>query len=555
MDWFKMFYTVLGGLGLFFYGMNHLSKSLETIGSDIIRRVIGSLTNNRFMAVIVGFLVTTFVQSSSITTVMIVGFVNAGLMNLTQAIGVIFGANIGTTITGWIISIKIGKYSLLLIGLGFIPFIFAKDTGRAARWGRVVFALGLVFLGLETMSASFKPLSSHPPFLELMTTFSADTYISLLATIAVGCLLTFVVQSSSAMLGITIALAVSGSITFQTALALVLGENIGTTITALLACVGANTNGKRAAIAHALFNVMGVIVISSFFWAYEGFIEHLISGVADFTNTDGEKPYVAAHIAAGHTIFNVANVIIFLPFLKQLTRLVSWIIPDKKMKEAPHLEFFGDVSTMSVVLGVTQSIQVMKKHCEIAKKSMQATIEYVKGTSDNKELFDRVKKYESISDNIQAETTVFLGKIMEAKLSEEESTKLKAIFRMTDELESITDYCERMVVHTKRAYKENVQFDDATKNEIYELLDLMMSFFNKVKERIDSDSKLDPVEFYQILEENSKTINKVRDLQIERMRKGMFPPLSTLTLGDILSTLKRVKNHTQNLAEAYQDLD
>lgn len=338
MDWFLLSYTVLGGLGIFFFGMKMLSDGLQAVASQWIRNAINTLTSNRIMAVLIGLSVTVIIQSSSITTVMVVGFVNAGLMQLSQAIGVILGANIGTTITGWIISIKVGKYSLLLIGISIFPLLFSKNE-RWSQIGRVVFALGMIFLGLNLMSSAFKPLRTDPGFLNALQYFTADTYISLLATIGMGCLLTFVIQSSSAMLAITIALASTGAITFQTALALVLGENIGTTITALLASVGANTTAKRAGVAHAVFNILGVLFISSIFWYYEEFIEWIIANPADTLNSKGEKPFIAAHIAAGHTFFNVTNVIVFLPLMKFLEKLVIKLVPDKGIKEKPRLEF------------------------------------------------------------------------------------------------------------------------------------------------------------------------------------------------------------------------
>ena len=257
MDTFKIIYTLLGGLGIFFFGMKQMSDALQQAAGDVITRVINSLTSNRILAVTVGVIVTMIVQSSSVTTVMVVGFVNAGLMQLTQAIGVILGSNIGTTITGWIISIKVGKYGLLFIGLGIFPSLFSKNN-KIQNIGRVVFGVGMIFFGLQLMSGAFKPLRTNEEFLNMISYFSGNHYGSYLASILVGCLLTVIVQSSSAMLGITIALSVSGVISFSTAVALVLGENVGTTITALLASVGTSTNAKRAARAHALFNLFGV---------------------------------------------------------------------------------------------------------------------------------------------------------------------------------------------------------------------------------------------------------------------------------------------------------
>lgn len=550
MDWFKLAYTLLGGLGIFFFGMKMMSESLQAIASQWIRRVINTLTTNRYIAVVVGLVVTCFVQSSSITTVMVVGFVNAGLMELAQAIGVIFGANIGTTITGWIISIKIGKYSLLLIGLAIFPVLFSKNE-RVVQIGRLIFALGMVFLGLQFMSGAFKPLRSHDGFLAMMQFFSAESYFSLWATVIVGCLLTFMIQSSSAMLGITIALASSGSITFQTALALVMGENIGTTITALLASVGANTTARRAGIAHGLFNVCGVVVLTTFFWAYKDFIEGIVDGVSDFTTPEGDKPHIAAHIAAGHTVFNVANVIIFLPFLKYLERLVVWLVPEKK-KEKKTLELFGSASTISPTLAIGQARGEVIKMSALVTRTFEKTSSYLFSATEQEDVASRVKKYEDITDKIQMEITVFLGQVMTLRLTEEETNRVKAIMRMADELESIADYLSSIVNYKKRSFREGIRFDDDTASEIRMMFEKSSELFARVCEQIEDYGDLDMSELKVLLNDFNERADELKEKHVERVAEGKFPPEASLTLSDIVISFRRIKNHTVNLAQAYQ---
>src|SRR5690554_2452590 len=343
MEAFTTIYTLLGGLGIFFFGMKFMSDGLQAVAGDVIRKIINSLTSNRIMAVGVGLLVTCIVQSSSVTTVMVVGFVNAGLMQLTQAIGVIFGSNIGTTITGWIISIKVGKYGLLFIGLGIFPALFAKGEKLQAL-GKILFGIGMIFTGLEFMSGAFVPLRDDQDFLSLISYFSGQNYASYFASVITGCLLTVIIQSSSAMLGITIALASAGVISFPTAAALVMGENVGTTITAILASVGGNTNAKRAARAHGIFNVLGVLLMMSIFPFYVEFIDSIIPGSADAVAADGSKPFIAQHIAASHTIFNLGATLAFLPFLGLLAKLVIRITPDRADHESPKLVLLGERS-------------------------------------------------------------------------------------------------------------------------------------------------------------------------------------------------------------------
>ncbi|MCB0366302.1 MAG: Na/Pi cotransporter family protein [Bdellovibrionaceae bacterium] len=551
MDWFKLAYTVLGGLGIFFYGMKMLSEGLQAAASQWIRKAINTLTTNRFMAVLVGLGVTCFVQSSSITTVMVVGFVNAGLMDLSQAIGVILGANIGTTITGWIISIKIGKYSLLLIGLSIFPLLFSRNE-RISQVGRVVFALGMVFLGLELMSGAFKPLRTNEEFLAMMQYFSAADLPSLLGTILIGCLLTFVVQSSSAMLGITIALASSGSITFQTALALVMGENIGTTITALLASIGANTNARRAGAAHAVFNLLGVLILTSVFWIYKDFIEMIIGGVADFTDAEGQKPYVAAHIAAGHTVFNVANVILFLPLMKYLELVVRKLVPDKAYKEQKKLEFFGDASTTSPALAIGLARAELIKMAELVTKLFDITKTFLNSPQELTELIQKINKFEHITDKMHMEITVFMGKVMESQMTGEESNRVKAILRMAEELESIADYCQSIMKYAQRSFRQGFVFDQPTKDEIEALSNKASELYQHVADRIVRYEHVNIDRLRPEWNEFNELVEKIKETHVERVAEGKFLPVASLTLSDIVVSFRRIKNHTVNLAEAYQ---
>lgn len=553
IDWWTTLYTFVGGLGLFFIGMKGLSEGLQAANGGLIQKTIHSLTTNRFSAVFAGLLVTCLVQSSSITTVMVVGFVNAGLMQLAQAIGVVLGANIGTTITGWLISVKVGKYALLFIALG-VPFVIFGHKKKWASWGRVLFALGLIFLGLNTMSGAFKPLRTDPGFLDLMTFFAADTWLSVWATVAMGCLLTFVVQSSSAMLGITIALASSGAITFPTALALVLGENIGTTITAILAGVSANTAGRRAALAHSMFNVFGVIVIVTIFFSYKDFVDWLVLGDPEQVGDNGEKAYIAAHIAAGHTMFNVVNVILFLPFIKRLEQVVVWLIPDPEEKEIKHLEYFGNISTMSAALAIEQANLEIGKMADLVKKAYEAFGRFLFDSDHPAELAQRVEKYETITDNMQAEITVFLGKVMEAELVEEDTAQVKSLLRKADELESISDYQASIVRYTRRIIENKVQYDEVTLRELRDLYNESLHLFEVVRTAVTSERAIDESDYLSTLKRFNEKADLMKEEYLERVREGKYPPLASLTLSDIAVALRRLKNHTVNFAEAHMQV-
>ncbi len=549
MDTFKIIYTLLGGLGIFFFGMKQMSDALQQAAGDVITKVINSLTTNRVLAVTVGMIVTMIVQSSSVTTVMVVGFVNAGLMQLTQAIGVILGSNIGTTITGWIISIKVGKYGLLFIGLGIFPALFSKNS-KVQNIGKVLFGVGMIFMGLNLMSGAFKPLRTDPDFLNMISYFSGDTYQSYFASIITGCLLTIVVQSSSAMLGITIALASTGVIGFGTAAALVLGENIGTTITAILASVGTSTNAKRAARAHAIFNILGVVLIFSILPIYINFIEWLVPGNADLLDADGSKPNIAQHIAASHTFFNVTSTIVFLPFLGQLAKLVTKITPEREGEGKPQLVLVGESADILPATAIVQADSEVKKMKDVLDRMYRVTSEYLKDGKSKK--LAKVQDYERITDNMQKEVTVFLCKVMEKPMSADQSLHTQAIIKITDEYESIADYLERIVNYKSRfkdipsSGKSMEEYDDFM-IQVWEFFQLStVGIFDLNSHNLD--------EVYRKSEELRIWADDIRDRHLDRVSKGEYEPLSALTYSDMVVALRKVRAHAMNVAVAIETI-
>lgn len=556
MSHFQMGYTVLGGLGIFFLGMKFLSESLQALAGDVIRKVINMLTTNRFLALTVGTVVTMIVQSSSVTTVMVVGMVDAGLMGLTQAIGVIFGANIGTTITGWIIAIKVGKYGLLFVGLGLFPMFFAKSD----KWkmiGKLWIALGLVFIGLNYMSDAFKPLRGDAEFQSYLHYFTADSYASVWGCIIIGCLLTFIIQSSSAMLGITISLALTGVISFQTGMALVLGENIGTTITAILASIGANTNAKRAARAHAFFNVFGVVIISTFFWQYIHFLEWLgakfIPGSATFVNDSGEYPYVGAYIAAGHSFFNIINSIIFTTFLiKPLAKFVTWVTPGEDESDA--FEFTaGKHPELSPALGLEHAQKGVEEMFKRMSYVLQLTKDYTSLENDDPKILDKIVTIEDEFDVYQKDLTLYICSVMESSLTAEQSSLGYSLIRISDELESISDYCvvmSKLYYKTLRDSKKHPLSTEA-QNELRELLIEIQKYFEINAHKFYLTLNQDIVKNYKVEGSHIESqITRARKAHLNRMKEGSCSPVSGLFYSDMLMAAGRMKNHTVNVIDS-----
>ena len=548
MNWFELIYKFLGGLGVFFFGMKFLSEGLQAVAGSMIKRVIRALTTNRILAVLVGTFVTTLVQSSSVTTVMVVGLVNAGLMELTQAIGVILGANIGTTITGWIIAIKVGKYGLLFVGVGIFPMLFA-NRDNFKQIGKVCVALGFIFLGLEFMSGAFKPLRSNEGFLAMMQYFSADHLGSLIACIGMGTLLTMIIQSSSAMLGVTIALASTGAITFQTAAALVLGENIGTTITALLASIPANTEAKRAARAHAIFNVIGVSVMVPLFWWYVPLVDGLISGSVTQTGPDGSFVNVAAHIALAHSLFNVTNTLLFLPFLPWLARLVVLITPRPKTKETSRLLHLDSDIQIPPALALAASEKEMIVFSEMVSEALKETQSVILEPEKSQQAAENINRIEDECDDRQRDITVYLTRTQQGTLTNKESIQSQSLIRVADEMESITDYCAAIVRYRNRITGTE-QFTPDALEELKDYSDGVLRYFERVLECFRERKQWNVSEMRAELYILRDQANEIRQNHEERQNQGRCMALTGMIYSDIVVALRKINGHILNVVES-----
>ncbi len=548
---FKMGYTAVGGLGLFIIGMKYLSDSLQSLSGGLIRKAISSVTSNRFLAVTVGLVVTCFVQSSSITTVMVVGLTNAGLMQLTQAIGVILGANIGTTITGWILAVKVGKYGLFLIAIGVFPMLFSKND-RISATAKVLVALGMIFYGLEIMSGAFKPLRSDEGFMNLMLTLDAQTVLSILGCVAIGCMMTMVIQSSSAMLGITIALALTGAIPLYTAVALVMGENIGTTITAQFAAIGGSIAARRAAMAHSVFNVLGVVIIISIFSPYVDMVERFVPGLSTFVDAEGNRPYIAAHIAMAHTFFNVTATLVMLPFLNHLAKLVTRMVPEKVGAEKGAFKYIGAPGTMPVAMGVSMVFEELKRMQEKVHGTLINTEKFLQRDQKGRDrIYRKVKELEDKTDDMQHEITTFVVSLMQAGgASKQQSDRAYSYVRAADELESIADYAAAICSYMKRLDKHELDYSSDGWADLRNFHSEVFSFFTQVCNAFNNEDVSSTRKIYDEATRLNDLADQVRKAHLDRMKEGSCGALPALTFSDMAVALRRIKNHTVNLHEA-----
>lgn len=550
-DFWKLILTVIGGLGIFLLGMKSMSEGLQAVAGNGLRKMISWVTNNRLMAVGVGTMITMLVQSSSITTVMVVGFVNSGFMTLSQSIGVIMGANIGTTITGWILVLKIGKYGLPIAGAAAFVYLFAKRD-RLRFFAMSIMGLGLVFFGLELMKDGFGIVKDLPQFETWFHRFSADSYFGILKCAAVGCILTFVVQSSSATLGITIGLAQLGVIEFETAAALVLGENIGTTITAWLASFGATTNAKRAAYFHVVFNLLGVAWITAVFPLYMMVIRYFVVGdsSASLTLDTTTAATITAAIAATHTGFNIANTILFFPLAGRLASMLERLIPNRtRSEEEPKLTNLDVRMLESPAIAIEQSRQEviqMSKNCREMMDKLRPIEETGTWTDDAaKELL----QMEDHQDAMQIEFVQFMSSLLTANVPHAVIDEARQQIRLVDEYESISD-CIASVLKSKRHLRKHK--GEMPEQESQEILDLHRRVFdfmlvvNRAFVENNSDLLVNATTTGEEITRQAKSLTKKL---LRQSPKDQLSPFPSTSYSRQVAAYRRIRDHLINIVE------
>lgn len=551
--------AVIGGLGIFMLGMKNLSEGMQAAAGSSLRRMISLVTNNRLLATGTGTAVTVLVQSSSITTVIVVGLVSAGLMQLHQAIGVIIGANIGTTITGWMLVLQIGKYGLPILGVAALVHLFSR--GERVRYiAMAIMGMGMVFFGLELMKDGFAPMREIPMFVEAFTWFRADTYLGVLKSVAVGCLLTVMVQSSSATLGITIGLAATGAIPFPTAAALVLGENIGTTITVVLASIGANTAAKRAAYAHVLFNVIGVFWITSIFPFYLRLISGAIEGLhgvdpvamtpADFADPLAFGAVITAAIALTHSGFNVANTLIFLPFLRPFTRLLERMVPEPPIKEVARLRHLDARAVSSPTLAVEQSRGEVVQMGRGAVKMIEWVRQLIFDGPPDEALIAKTFHREEVLDNVQREIVVFLTEALDGTVPHAVAEEGRQQFRIAHEFESVSDRLASILRGYLKLRDQSIELPDDQKKDLLELHDAVAGFLHKVTDAYAERAVLDEGTVEMTNTMITRMIRRLRNEHLQRMTETSVDPGLSLIYTGILTDYRRIRAHTLNLHEA-----
>lgn len=597
MDTLINVFSLLGSLALFLYGMKIMSEGLQKMAGDKLRSILSTMTKNRLMGLLTGIMITALIQSSSATTVMVVSFVNAGLLSLLQSIGVIMGANIGTTITAWVISLfGFGKFSISalsipLMGLA-LPLIFSSKS-KSKSAGEFIFGFAFLFMGLDFLQASMPDLQNNPEVLSFVQNFAGNGFWSLLFFLFVGSVLTVIVQSSSATMALTLIMATKGWIDFPSAAAMIMGENIGTTITANLAAIPANISAKRAAFSHLLFNVFGVLWMLIVFKYFVNMVDSIVanfssvhpSGLTDFVNSLSKEEYhaittmskseLSADLVAKqniymnyraatsyglslfHTLFNIANVSIMIWFVRYFEKLCLMFIKPKKSEEDEEfiLRYIDAGLSSTAELSILQAEKEMEVYAQRARKMFGFARKMTNMDHNDKKfmkLYNRVEKYEDICDRMELEIGSYLAKVAEGRLSNKSKEHVRDILRAVTEIESIADASCNIARHLKRKMDANVVFEEELLVNINSMYDLVEKSYDNMQRIIKSPKVVDR----DLIDSQNieKTINNKRDSlkkqNVESLNLNVYSYQNGVFYMDIISECERTGDYIINVVEA-----
>lgn len=534
IDLQTVLFEFIGGLGIFLLGIKFMGDGLQKSAGDRLRDILDKFTSNPFLGVLAGIIVTILIQSSSGTTVLTVGLVNAGFMTLRQAIGVIMGANIGTTVTAFIIGINIGEYSLPILAVGcFLLFFFNNQKVNAI--GQAVFGFGALFYGLGLMSTGMAPLRTLEAFHELTISMSEDPILG----VVIGTVFTLIVQSSSATIGILQGLYSEGAINLQAALPVLLGDNLGTTITAVLASLGASVAAKRAAFTHVIFNLVGATVFLFFlglFTTFVGFLQTQLNLNPEMT------------LAFAHGSFNITNTMIQFPFIATLAWIVTKIIPgqDTLIEYRPkHLDpiFIQQSSTLALAQAKAEVVRMG----EYAYKGLEETHLYL--TTKQQNHSEMAMQIEGALNNLDREITNYLVNISSGTMSEHESTKHTALMDSVRDIERIGDHFENVIELIEYKVTNKVDLTEHAREDLNNMFDLVIL---TVKQAVDALAKMDREEALAVVQkedEIDRMERKFRKKHIIRMNEGLCNPSAGIVFVDIISNLERIGDHAVNIAE------
>ena len=556
---FELF-KLVGALGFFIYGMKVMSDGIQKVAGSKMRSILSKMTSNRFLGVATGFLITALLQSSSATTVMIVSFVNAGLLSLVESIGVIMGANVGTTITAWLISllgfkVKISAIALPIIAIGF-PMMFSSKS-NIKSWAEVLIGFALLFMGLDELKHAVPNLKQNPEFLGFLASYADMGILSTLMFIGVGTILTLVVQSSSAAMALTLVMCYEGYIPFELAAAMVLGENIGTTITANLAAMVGNVHAKRAARAHFIFNIFGVIwMLISFRFFITTIDTYMINNMGlSPLNFDMENPVaIPLGLSIFHTVFNILNVLFLVGFVPLISRIVIKMQPSKgDVDEEFHLEHIGTGLMQTTELSILEANKEVAKFGKIISK-LFGFIPELMAEKDGKKfraLMARIRKYEDITDRMEIEIADYLAKASQGELSEAASIKVRSMISIINDMERIGDICYQMSISVERKNEQKAQFMDESTASLEEMIETVKKALQVMNNNLITNYSqviLTDADNAEVTINNLR--NNLRKKYLEKIEKGEVKIETAMIYNNLIHSLEKVGDHVFNISEA-----
>lgn len=537
----KILFELLGGLGLFLYGMTIMGDGLEKTAGDKMKKIIEVLTNNRVIAVIVGALVTMIIQSSSATTVMVVGFVNAGIMTLTQATGIIMGANIGTTITAQIASLNISAIAPIVVGISVAVWMFT-DNKKTKNAAEIFIGFGILFIGMDFMKDAVKPLREYEGFRHMLLSFGKPTIIDSILAVLAGFAITAIVQSSSASTGLLIALASEGLLPIEAAMPIVFGTNIGTCVTAMLSSIGANRTAKRAAFIHFLFNIIGTIIFMIFF---RGITIHLVKMISPDS--------AARQLANAHTLFNITNTLLLLPFAAFLVRFANRVIPKKDYEdlEVKGIRYLDDRILETPSIAMLQVIKETLNMGDIALESYQKSMEAF--FNKDEKIVHEVFKLEKIVNSMERSIAEYLVKLSNTSLSAEQHEMVDGLINTINDIERVGDHSDNLAELAMYTIEHKIEFSEKAMQELRHMHERVVKSYNQsilalkngdmrlAKKVAEREGEIDLME---------KTL---RANHIARLNRQSCSAEAGVIFLDIISNLERIGDHASNIALAVLD--
>lgn len=530
--------SMAGGLGLFLYGMRIMSDSIEKVAGARLRGILERLTTNRFMGILVGVIFTAAIQSSSACTVMVVSFVNSGLMTLTQAAGVIFGANIGTTVTALLVSLKLEKAAPVILLVGVLILMFVKKQ-RISRWGEVIIGFGVLFMGLSTMSGAMSGMKDSPAVLQMFASLRSPILAVLLGTV-----LTAVIQSSSVTVSIMVLLANQGLMSLDIGMFIILGCNIGACTSALLASLNGKKDAKRAAAIHLIFNIIGTIIVYVIFLAA---VEEIVDGLEFLARGDAGRVVAYAHI-----LIKVFQVIIMMPFIKQIVKLTYLLVPgdDKKIgyRDSYQLKYIGEKMLLNPATAMVEVIKELDRMGSLADENLNRAMNALI-TLDREEI-DEVYEVEKNIDFLSHAITNYLVKINQTTLPIEDLKSIGALFHVVNDIERIGDHAENIADAAVRREETGVGFSKDAQRELGEMLDMVNTILRFSFEMFAKSTEEHVEDIRNLEEAIDEKEKELQQRHIERLSNNECTPEAGALFSDIVSGLERVADHATNIAFA-----